>query len=109
MTSSQLNYICKTLYPDKATCIGTRGWGQYIFGGAQFITEPLSRPCIPPLSVITEHQAELPALDGSFLLTLYFTCGCKCVEYYSAIKRNEPGSSVVMQMDLESTIQSEVS
>ena len=31
------------------------------------------------------------------------------MEYYSAIKNNEPGSFVVMHMDLESVIQSEVS
>ena len=31
------------------------------------------------------------------------------IEYYSAIKNNEPGSFVVMHMDLESVIQSEVS
>ena len=31
------------------------------------------------------------------------------MEYYSAIRNNEPGSLVVMQMDLESVIQSEVS
>ena len=31
------------------------------------------------------------------------------MEYYSAIKRNEAGSFVEMQMDLESVIQSEVS
>ena len=31
------------------------------------------------------------------------------VSYYSAIKRNEIGSFIVMQMDLESIIQSEVS
>ena len=31
------------------------------------------------------------------------------VSYYSAIKRNEIGSFIVMQMDLESVIQSEVS
>ena len=31
------------------------------------------------------------------------------MEYYSAIKRNEIGSFVEMQMDLENVIQSEVS
>ena len=31
------------------------------------------------------------------------------MDYYSAIKNNEPGSFVVMHMDLESVIQSEIS
>ena len=35
-------------------------------------------------------------------------CMCAYI-YYSAIKRNETGSFVVMWMDLESIIQSEVS
>ena len=30
---------------------------------------------IPPLWVITEHQAELPVLDSSFLLAIRFTHG----------------------------------
>ena len=38
---------------------------------------PLEPPCppsaIPPLQVITEHQAELPVLYSSFPLAIYFT------------------------------------
>ena len=35
---------------------------------------PLDPP-IPPMSVITEHQAELPALYGSFALPVCYTRG----------------------------------
>ena len=35
--------------------------------------EPSSHPAIPPISGITEHQAELPVLYSSFPLASYFT------------------------------------
>ena len=43
----------------------------------------LSLPApVPPLLVITEHRAELPVLDSSFPLAVYFTktvvCICQC-------------------------------
>ena len=50
-------------------------------------------------------QSKCPSADEWVKMMWYI----HIMEYYSAIKRNEIGSFVVMGMDLKSVIQSEVS
>ena len=50
-------------------CVGfccTTIWISYMYTFIPFL------PCIPPLQVITEHRAELPALCSCFPLVIYF-------------------------------------
>ena len=50
-------------------CVGfccTTIWISYMYTCIPFL------PCIPPLQVITEHRAELPALCSCFPLVIYF-------------------------------------
>ena len=54
----------------------TRKWISYVYTYIPSLLDLLpSHAHIPPLWVITEHQAELPALYGSFTLAIHFTHG----------------------------------
>ena len=68
-------------------CVGfcyTRKWISYVYTYIPSLLDLLpSHVHIPPLWVNTGHQAELPALYGSFTLAIYFTHGNVYTHIYS--------------------------